>query len=246
MKQFAVLIGTFLITFALLVAVWMVGTGRSPFDVPTASPTAAPTSAPTFGPTPPPTQAPTSQPTLTPVPTPTSGPTASHTIPPVATPSPSPAPLRTPPPSGDPVATGQPGSSHTYTLTGAQFTSYQKPDNSSLVVNGDALTLVTTAQSNDALWVTYALDPQLLPAGAAIHTVDADVCGSGSGIFWEAYGPTGSEPDEYEAVPPDADGCWHFRDAAVSSAADISAIVSTMLESRMTIQSVTFRVTFAQ
>ena len=244
MKQFAVLAGTFLLTFALLVVFWMVGTGHSPFEAAaTPLPTSMPTVAPTFAPTNPPTLAPTPQPTPTTVATPPASPTLLPPTSPLATPSPSPAPLRTPPPSAEPQPSGQPGSSHTYTMTGAQYTSYQKPDNSSLLLNGDALTLVTTADSHDALWVTYTLDPALLPAGATVRSVDADVCGSGSGTFWEAYGPTGSDPNEYEIEPPDADGCWHFRNAATS---DISVIVSTMLESRMTIEHIDFTVTFVQ
>ncbi len=247
MKQFAVLAGTFLVTFALLVSVWMIGTGHSPLEGPVATPSAAPTDVATLAPTNPPTQAPTlaptPQPTTTSAPTPTAASTLAPTTTPLVTPSPSPAPLRTPPPSGDPLPSGQPGSSHTYTLTGAQYTSYQKPDNSSLLLNGDALILVTTAESPDALWVTYTLDPSLLPAGATVLSVDADVCGSASGTFWEAYGPTGSDPGEYEIVPTDADGCWHFRDAATN---EISVIVSTMLESRMTIERIVFTVTFTE
>jgi hypothetical protein len=243
MKPFALLGGTFLVTFALLISVWMIGTGRSPFGGLAATPSPAPTQAPTAAPTEGSTLTPTASPTPTAVPSPTASPTPSPTAPPLATPSPSPAPLRTPPPSGEPLPSGQPGSTTTYTMTGAQFTSYQMTDHARLVRKGDALTLVTTSDSPDALWVTYTLDPPLLPAGAVVRSVDADVCGAGSGTFWEAYGPTGSDPNEYEVVPPDADGCWHFRNAATS---DISVVVSTMLESQMTIQQIVFRVTFDQ
>jgi hypothetical protein len=43
--------------------------------------------------------------------------------------------------------------------------------------------------------------------------MDVLVCGTASGDFWESYGPQGSDPTEYEVVPPESDGCWHYRDA---------------------------------
>jgi hypothetical protein len=242
MKRYGVLVGSFLVTFALLVSVWMVGTGRSPLGGLAATPSPAPTEVPTVAPTVQLTAAPTGTPMPTATPSPTASPSPTPTAPPLATPSPSPSALRTAPPSGEPQPSGQPGNTQTFTMTGAEFTSYQMADHARLVKDGDALTLVTTAESEDALWVTYALDPALFAAGARVLSVDADVCGQGSGVFWEAYGPVGSTPDEYEVVPPDADGCWHFTNAATD---EISVIVSTMLDSQMTIDQVVFRVTFA-
>lgn len=239
MKRYALLGGSFLVTFALLVSVWMIGTGRSPLGglvaTPSAPPTAAPTAAPVATAIPTATPSPTATPTGTPSPSPT------PTLLP-ATPSPSPAPLRTVPPSFEPPPSSRPGDSQTYTLTGAQYSSYQIPEAASLLLNGDALVMRTTSESDDALWVTYRVQPGLLPAGATVHSVSVAICGYGSGQFWEVYGPTGSVPHEYEVVPPDADGCWHFRDALTN---DVSAVAGTMLESTMVIESVVFTVTFA-
>jgi hypothetical protein len=243
MKSFVLLLGAFLVTFALLISVWMFGTGHSPFEGLTATPTPAPTEAPTLPPTLPPTPQPTATvtPTASPTSTPTAGATPTPTAPSLATPSLSPAPLRTPPPSDSVLPSSQPGNSHTYTMTGIQYTSYQMPDQARLVRNGDSLVLVTTSETPDVLWVTYSLDPALLPAGVIIHSVDAAICGQGGGTFYEIYGPTGSDPTEYEVTPPDPDGCWHFRDAATT---DMSAIVSTMLDSQLVIDRVEFTVTF--
>lgn len=238
MPRLALLIGSFLVTFALLLSVWMVGTGRSPFSGFAATPSPAPTEAPTAAPTPVPTAS--TGPTASQSPTSTPSPSPTPTSPP-ATPSPSPAPLRTLPPSFEPLPSSQPGSSQTFTLTGAEYSSYQVPDNGSLLLNGDALVLRTTTDSTDALWVTYRLDPALLPVGVIIHSVDASICGHGSGDFWEVYGPTGAEPAEYEVEPPGADGCWHFLDAPTT---DISVIAATMLESQMVVDRVIFTITF--
>lgn len=239
MKRYALLGGSFLVTFALLVSVWMVGTGRSPLgglaQTPSPPPTAAPTTTPVETATPTGSPSPTATPTGTPSQTPS-------LTPPPATPSPSPAPLRTLPPSFAPPPSSRPGGSQTFTLTGAQYSSYQIPEAASLLLNGDALVMRTTSESDDAMWVTYRIEPTQLPAGATVHSVSVAICGYGSGQFWEVYGPTGSEPHEYEVVPPDADGCWHFRDAQTN---DISAIAGTMLESTMVIERVVFTVTFA-
>ena len=126
-------------------------------------------------------------------------------------------------------------------MLGSEYTSYQLPEGGSLFLDGDSLVLRTIEESPDALWVTYTLSPALLPQGAQIRSVSVDVCGRGSGFFWEAYGPPGSDPLEYEVTPPDVDGCWHFHDAFT---ADLSAIVATMLESTMVIDRVVFKVTF--
>lgn len=241
MKRFGVLVGSFLVTFALLASVWMIGTGRSPLGGLAPTPSPAPTQAPT--PAPLATTAPTASPSPSTSPTasprPSASPSATIAF---ATPSPSPAPLRTPPASFVPPPSGQPGGdTQTYTLMGKEFTRYEVPDGGSLLLNGDALVLRTTEDSPDALWVIYSLDPARLPAGASVYSVSTSICGHGNGTFWEVYGPTGSDPHEYEVVPPDADGCWHFRDAHTN---DLSAIAATMLESTMVIDRVVFTVTF--
>jgi hypothetical protein len=158
----------------------------------------------------------------------------------LVTPSPSPAPLRTLPPSFVP-SSSKPGEGQTFTMLGKDYTSYQVPEGGSLLLDGDSLVLRTTEDSPDALWVTYTLDPARLPAGASITSVSVAICGSGRGDFWEVYGPTGSEPREYEIEQPDADGCWYFHAAQTS---DISAIAATMLASTMVIDRVEFTVIF--
>ena len=127
-------------------------------------------------------------------------------------------------------------------MLGKQFTTYEVPEEGSLLLNGDSLVLRTTDDSSDALWVIYSLDPTALPAGARVHSISTAICGRGSGTFWEVYGPTGSDPLEYEVTPPDADGCWHFTDAQTG---DMSAIAATMLDSTLVIDRVVFTVTFA-
>ena len=112
------------------------------------------------------------------------------------------------------------------------------PDGAELSRNGDLAVLRTTSTSADVLWVTYRVDPAQL-GGATIRTVDTAICGRGQGQFWEVYGPTGSNPVEYEVVPPSADGCWHFVDAATD---DVSAIAIVMLESQLIIERVEFTV----
>ena len=69
------------------------------------------------------------------------------------------------------------------------------------------------------------------------------VCGSGSGDFWEAYGPPGSSPDEYEVVPPSADGCWHFNDAP---GPDTTVLVKLRLASTMTISRLEYVLTVSR
>ena len=237
MKRFGLMIVSFLVTFVLLISVWMVGTGRSPFSGLAPAPSPAPTQQPTAPPASP------LPPTASPSPTASAIPSATPSVTgaPV-TPSPSPAPLRTPPASIAPPSSSQPGgNSESYTMTGAEYTTYQMPEDASLLLNGESLVLRTTEDSSDALWVTYTLDPSRLPAGAIVHSVSVAVCGYGSGQFWEVYGPTGADPHEYEVVPPEADGCWHFRDVQT---ADLSTIAATMLESTMVIDRVVFTVTF--
>ena len=248
MKRFVLLIGSFLVTFVLLISVWMVGTGRSPFGglaaTPSPAPTAAPTSTPVASSVPTASSSPTTSSTASPSPSPnpsaSATPSATNNL---TTPSPSPAPMRTPPPSSVPQPSGQPGgNSETYTLLGKEFTTYEVPEGGSLLLNGDALVLRTIEDSPDALWVVYSLDPARLPAGATVYSISTAVCGYSSGQFWEVYGPSGSDPLEYEVTPPDADGCWYFRDAYTN---DISAIAATMLESTMVIERVVFTVTFS-
>jgi hypothetical protein len=245
MARFGLLIGSFLITFSLLISVAMFSFGWSPFAPATAPPTAEPTAVTIVEPTPEPvaTPLPTSESTATtePVPTDTQAPTATPI--PLPTPSWSPAPLRTPPPSLTPGESTVPGATQTFVVNGIAFSSSDVPANGQLVQSGDGVILQTTDDSADALWVTYVLDPANLPPGSVINNVDVRICGEGDGDFWEVYGPPGSEPDEYEVLPPEADGCWHFTGAPGD---DLSVIAGTMLESRLYVERVEFTITFAQ
>lgn len=241
MTRLALLIGSFLVTFALLISVWMVSAGQLPFAG-AASPTPSPSPAPVVTPAPPtPTQPPTPTPTSSPTQTPTAQPTPTAT--PSPTPSLSPAPLRTLPASFEPLPSSEPGGTRTFVMAGSEFTSFEIPENGRLVRNGDLAVLQTTGDTVDALWAIYRLDPTLLPVGVIIHSVDALVCGHGQGVFWEVYGPTGSTPTEYEVVQAGADGCWHFADAPTT---DMSVIVSTMLASQLVIERVEFTITFGR
>lgn len=71
--------------------------------------------------------------------------------------------------------------------------------------------------------------------GFTLRSVDVRICGSGSGDFWETYGPEGSDPVEHEVAAPDADGCWHYNGAPGPDTA-VKAIIrlaSTMTISRV-------------
>ena len=76
-----------------------------------------------------------------------------------------------------------------------------------------------------------------------IVNVDVRICGRGEGDFWEVYGPDGGDPFEYEVLPPQADGCWHFNGAPGH---DLSVIGAVMLRSRMTIEFVEYAITFGR
>jgi len=64
---------------------------------------------------------------------------------------------------------------------------------------------------SDPSEVQYRIPAGQIPAGTRITRIDVAVCGLGQGDFWESYGPSGSDPDEYEVTKPAADGCWHFN-----------------------------------
>jgi hypothetical protein len=256
MKNFLVLLGSFLLTFALLVSVWMVGFGGfGSAAQPTATPyhtpyyTMAATPAPPT-PTPEPTPTPTPQPTSTPSPAPTPTPLATPTVPvtpgasePEPSVEASPAPLRTAPASFVVPSIGADEQTQTVDIAGGAFVDSQVPDGGSITAQNDGIIIATTSHASDEASVTYRLDPSELPEGAVITEVDTKVCGQGVGQFWETYGPVGGTPTEYEAVPPDADGCWHFTNAPAD---DISVIASTMLDSQLYVDHVEFTVTVSQ
>jgi hypothetical protein len=151
--------------------------------------------------------------------------------------------MRTPPTSTGPRPSGEPTGSQVFVVRGIDFATSDVPDDARLSQNGDSVVMETTSISADVLWLTYRVDEAALPAGATVVSVDSAICGRGSGQFWEVYGPIGSEPVEYEVVPPSVDGCWHF---AAAPGDDLSVIAAVMLESILVVDRVEFTVHFAQ
>ena len=88
--------------------------------------------------------------------------------------------------------------------------------------------------------LTYVLPPSSVPAGARIARLDVAVCGDGSGDFWETYGPSDMEPIEYEVVPPEADGCWHYTGG---TGQDSTVLAIIHLESRFQIDEIVYTIT---
>jgi hypothetical protein len=247
-QNLVLLAGSFMLTFALLLTVWMVATG-APQATPQPSPTPAPpaTLAPLPSQTPLTPGLPTPSAPAAPTDDPTTLPSPTVSAPPSATPFPlpsaswSPPPMRTPPPSIAPAPSVEPGEIQTLVIAGTAYVAADVPSNGQLLNTSRGALLETSRDSSDALWVTYDLPPERLPAGALIHSVDVRVCGIGEGDFWEVYGPPGGEPFEYEVVAPGADGCWHFFDAP---AGDLSVIAATMLQSRLLIERIEYTITF--
>lgn len=238
LQNIVLVIGSFLVTFALLVTGWMVATG-TPAATASPTPSVAPTVAPVVSlapvtPTPPRPETPTPEPTPTSTPAPAT-PTPTTTF--------SPPPMRTPPPSGEPLPSTLPGSTQTIVVAGNSYISADVPSHGRLLNTQRGALLETSRDSSDALWVTYDLPAESLPAGAVVHSVDVRICGVGEGDFWEVYGPPGGEPFEYEVIAPAADGCWHFSDAPPG---DMTVIAAVMLQSRLLIESVEYTITFGQ
>jgi hypothetical protein len=214
MRQFALVGGAFALTLAVLLGAWLAlgaitgGTPAptaSPTDVPTASPAASPTEIATA------TSTVASSPTLGP------SPSASATASPAS--SPTPTSSAAPTPTLTPVPSIVGGKTVVVTVRGQDYALAQglDPPHATITnLTGGGIRMFTDGTTSGPLTVTYrlpALPPSLLPAGKTIRRIDVKVCGSGSGDFWEVYGPPGSAPVEYEAAPPAADGCWHFAGA---------------------------------
>lgn len=106
-----------------------------------------------------------------------------------------------------------------------------QPNGGIVMETGRALT--------NAVAVDYRVPPGSIPSGRSIVSIDTKVCGSGSGDFWEAYGPDGGEPDEYEARDPEADGCWHFTGAP---GPDSTTRAATQYQSKMRVDQVIYTI----
>jgi hypothetical protein len=162
---------------------------------------------------------------------------------PTASPSPSPAPLKTPAPTPSSRPSTLPGATADYHLDGSDYASSVLPTGARIRRIGSSVRIDTTTETAQAAWVIWRLPDDQMPAGAVIHGVDVRVCGSGSGYFWEVYGPEGSDPTEYEVTQPEADGCWHFTGAP---GPDLTVAAGTEVDSTMTIDAVEYHITFAQ
>ena len=207
MRQFALVGGVFALTVIVLFGGWLalgaiIGRAPAPTDVTTASPT---TSSTEIAPA-----------TSTVASSPTLGPSSSTSAATSPAASPTPTSSAAPTPTIAPVPSVVAGQAIVVTLRGQDYVSAQGVDplHATLTnLSSGSIRLRADGNSGDPLAVTYRLSPSRLPAGKSIRRIDVKVCGSGSGDFWESYGPPGSEPAEYEAVPPAADGCWHFAGA---------------------------------
>jgi hypothetical protein len=238
LKQFALLAGSFALTMALLLSVWMVAGGSL-------GPSVTPTPRPTDPPFP---TAPPATPTPTPTPTVeiTAAPTASPalTLVPTLAPSPTPTqpPLRTPGPSVA-LPSSAAGDTQVFVVNGSDYVSADVPAGGVLNKVGTSAFLRTTTEAVDALWVTWRLDEALLPVGRTVHSVDVRICGAGQGHFWEVYGPDGGDPFEYEVIGPNDGDCWLFRDAPGT---DLTVLGGVMLDSTLSIDRVEYHVTFTE
>jgi len=142
--------------------------------------------------------------------------TASPSAQPSATVIPSPTPSVTAGPTPIPAA------GVTYTLKGNEYEDAQIPLGGTIdQLSGGAIQMTTGTAYSDEMTVTYRLD---LPAGQVVKSYVVKVCGTGSGRFWETYGPPGSNPVEYEAAAPAGDGCWHFTGGSMTDTTVLAII----------------------
>lgn len=138
-----------------------------------------------------------------------------------------------------------PGSAKTVVVTvnGADYdkATVQMVDVSSVtpLPNG-SVAMQTDRTGHGTLFVSWKApsSPDLQPGSVA--RIDTAVCGTGSGDFWEVYGPTGSDEAEYEVVPPSGDGCWHFHNAP---GPDTTITVGVTLTSILEIERVVYTIT---
>jgi hypothetical protein len=241
MRQAGLLVGGFVITLAVLAGAFFGVQQITGGPSATASPTPAPTTAavgspsprPTLAPTPAPTPAPTVEPTSTPSPQPTATPTPATAAP--ATPA---ATASLPAPS-----VGQTGKIIVVVL-GSQYTAANVPGNGKITPgNGGVITMTTDRTISEELDVAYNFPEGQIPAGFTIRSLDVRICGTGSGDFWETYGPPGSNPDEYEITRPATDGCWHYL-GAPGDDTTVKAIIR--LNTTMTITRVEYTATVSR
>lgn len=127
-------------------------------------------------------------------------------------------------------------------VDGSAYFAADVPLGSRLRRVGTSAVILSTSETSDTTTVSWRPGPGALPAGRDVIDVKTSICGSGSGDFWEVYGPTGSDPAEYEVTPPGDDGCWHFSDAPGTT---LTVLGIALLDSTLTITSVEYLINFA-
>jgi hypothetical protein len=244
MRQTGLLVVAFVITLAVLTGLFFVVQtvgGGSPTATPSPVASVAPDGSEA------PSADPTDSPAPTVAPTPTARPTARPTPRPTATPDPTTAPTdaaTTQKPRRTAAPTVGPNGQIVVVVPGSHFDATSSiPSNGSVARQSDGSVVATTDRTlSGELELDWTLPDTALPAGAKIQKIDTLVCGTGSGDFWETYGPTRSDPTEYEVMQPAADGCWHYTGGDGS---DTTVAAKIRLQSTMTITRIQYTVTLA-
>lgn len=237
MRQSALLIGGFIVALAVLLGAFL------GYRALTAGGTAAALAPATQQAPPSNTPAASVQPSTSATPTPRATPTPKATPTPRATPTAAPSPTATSTPDPGDTQTPRPSRTEMVTVPGAKYTSADVPEGGTVTpLTGGAIRIETGGPVAVTLTVLYNLPAGSLPAGARIASIDTDVCASGSGNFWEVYGPAGSDPDEFEVEAPGPDGCFHFKAAKGSD-----TLVKTIVEkaSQMVVTKIVYTVKLA-
>jgi hypothetical protein len=141
-----------------------------------------------------------------------------------------------------PVPEAWGGASTTVTVLGRNYKDTavnMQPHSTITRLASGSVVMTSTADDSQPTTIMYELPSTAVPAGRQIARLDTVICGSGGGNFWEVYGPDGSDPAEYEAALPAADGCWHFTRAPGT---DRSVHADIQLESSMRIDKVVFTI----
>jgi len=126
-------------------------------------------------------------------------------------------------------------------VLGSQYVASVVPSNGKVTAGtGGSVTMTLDRSVSNEIELDYELPPDRIPAGFTITSMNVRICGSASGDFWEAYGPPGSDPTEYEVIQPASDGCWHFTGAP---GPDTTVKAFVHLATTMTITRVEYTVT---
>jgi hypothetical protein len=167
-------------------------------------------------------------------------PTVAPTAPPgpTVTASPTPRPTRT----ATPAPTSLAGQTIPFTIDVQHPLEQTVPEGSSIELLPDGGIRAHSVRASDgSIYLAWTFDPARLPSGASVANVETLVCGSGSGDFYEVYGPYGAEEIEFEVTPPRPDGCWHFTK---DTGTDYRVEIYVNDDSVMTIDRIEYRITF--